>query len=91
MYDYSNNRSIPDYWVNRIRTNCGNIPMVICATKCDIRNRNPLTVEGAILMSSRSNYNFEKPFLQLARSLANDPNLEFGDQDPVNDIPIYQP
>ncbi|CAF4877803.1 unnamed protein product, partial [Rotaria socialis] len=28
-------------------------------------------------ISARSNYNFEKPFLWLARKLAGDPNLEF--------------
>lgn len=28
-------------------------------------------------ISARSNYNFEKPFLWLARKLSGDPNLEF--------------
>jgi GTP-binding nuclear protein Ran len=28
-------------------------------------------------ISAKSNYNFEKPFLWLARKLAGDPNLEF--------------
>ncbi|RRT77863.1 hypothetical protein B296_00012170, partial [Ensete ventricosum] len=42
---------------------CENIPIVLCGNKVDI--------------SAKSNYNFEKPFLYLARKLAGDPNLHF--------------
>lgn len=30
-------------------------------------------------MSAKSNYNFEKPFLWIARKLVGDPNLEFAE------------
>ncbi|CAK9133974.1 unnamed protein product, partial [Ilex paraguariensis] len=43
---------------------CENIPIVLCGNKY-------------YEISAKSNYNFEKPFLYLARKLAGDPNLHF--------------
>merc|ERR1712216_1040343 len=62
------------------------IPIVLCGNKVDVRNRQ---VRAKTItfhrkknlqyyeLSAKSNYNFEKPFLYLARKLAGDPNLQF--------------
>merc|ERR1712107_540755 len=63
-----------------------NIPIVLTGNKVDIKDRkvkaksivfhrkkNPQYYD----ISAKSNYNFEKPFLWLARKLIGDPNLEF--------------
>jgi GTP-binding nuclear protein Ran len=58
---------------------CENIPIVLCGNKVDVKNRQ---VKAKQVMfhrkknlqyyevSAKSNYNFEKPFLYLARKLA---------------------
>ena len=65
---------------------CEDIPIVLCGNKVDVRNRQ---VRAKTItfhrkknlqyyeLSAKSNYNFEKPFLYLARKLAGDPNLQF--------------
>ncbi|XP_059277784.1 GTP-binding nuclear protein Ran-3-like [Lycium ferocissimum] len=65
---------------------CGDIPIVLCGNKVDVQNRQ---VEARQVtfhresnleyyeISAKSNYNFEKPFLYLARKLAGDANLQF--------------
>ncbi len=65
---------------------CDNIPMVLCGNKVDMKDRK---VKGKQItfhrkknlqyydISAKSNYNFEKPFLWLARKLADEPALEF--------------
>ena len=59
---------------------------MLCGNKVDVRNRQ---VRAKTItfhrkknlqyyeLSAKSNYNFEKPFLYLARKLAGDPNLQF--------------
>ncbi|KAL1378067.1 hypothetical protein pipiens_015838 [Culex pipiens pipiens] len=63
---------------------CGNIPIVLCGNKVDIKDRK-VKAKGIVFhrkknlnydISAMSNYNFEKPFLWLARKLVGDPNLE---------------
>jgi GTPase SAR1 family protein len=58
---------------------CENIPVVLCGNKVDVKNRQ---VKAKMVtyhrkknlqyyeISAKSNYNFEKPFLYLARKLA---------------------
>ncbi|EHA8587455.1 GTP-binding nuclear protein Ran-A1 [Cocos nucifera] len=65
---------------------CENIPIVLCGNKVDVKNRQ---VKAKMVtfhrkknlqyyeISAKSNYNFEKPFLYLARKLAGDPSLHF--------------
>ncbi|VBB28430.1 unnamed protein product [Acanthocheilonema viteae] len=56
-------KNVPNWHRDLVRV-CENIPIVLCGNKYyDI--------------SAKSNYNFEKPFLWLARKLLGDPNLEF--------------
>jgi len=63
-----------------------NVPIVLCGNKVDIKERK---VKAKLItfhrkknlqyydISAKSNYNFEKPFLWLARKLAGNPSLEF--------------
>ena len=65
---------------------CEDIPIVLCGNKVDVRNRQ---VRAKTItfhrkknlqyyeLSAKSNYNFEKPFLYLARKLAGNPQLVF--------------
>ena len=73
-------------WHRDITRVCEDIPIVLCGNKVDVRNRQ---VRAKTItfhrkknlqyyeLSAKSNYNFEKPFLYLARKLAGDPNLQF--------------
>jgi GTP-binding nuclear protein Ran len=78
-------------WYDAVRNACPGIPIVIIGNKVDIKCKN--TEDGnselscriindfpdihKYYVSAKSNYNFEKPFLDLARTLLNDPELEF--------------
>lgn len=62
------------------------IQVVVCGNKCDVKDvkvdtpKMKRTVAGDhfyIDISAKSNYNFEKPFLYLARRLMDDQDLEF--------------
>ncbi|KAI6109564.1 GTP-binding nuclear protein RAN [Pisolithus sp. B1] len=48
-------------WHRDLERVCENIPIVLCGNKVDVK----------------SNYNFEKPFLWLARKLVGNPTLDF--------------
>uniref|UniRef100_A0A0D9V2T6 GTP-binding nuclear protein n=1 Tax=Leersia perrieri TaxID=77586 RepID=A0A0D9V2T6_9ORYZ len=65
---------------------CENIPIVLCGNKVDVKNRQVKAKQVTFHrkknlqyyeVSAKSNYNFEKPFLYLARKLAGDGNLHF--------------
>ncbi|KAI8529494.1 hypothetical protein RHMOL_Rhmol12G0228700 [Rhododendron molle] len=65
---------------------CENIPIVLCGNKVDVKNRQVKAKQVTFHrkknlqyyeISAKSNYNFEKPFLYLARKIAGDPNLHF--------------
>ncbi|KAF8404400.1 hypothetical protein HHK36_009285 [Tetracentron sinense] len=65
---------------------CENIPVVLCGNKVDVKNRQVKAKQVTFHrkknlqyyeISAKSNYNFEKPFLYLARKLAGDVNLHF--------------
>ncbi|GFY99795.1 RAN GTPase 3 [Actinidia rufa] len=60
---------------------CENIPIVLCGNKVDVKNRQVKAKQVTFHrkknlqyyeISAKSNYNFEKPFLYLARKLAGD-------------------
>ncbi|KQK17802.1 GTP-binding nuclear protein Ran-3 [Brachypodium distachyon] len=73
-------------WHRDICRVCENIPIVLCGNKVDMKNRQ---VKAKMVtfhrkkslqyyeISAKSNYNFEKPFLYLARKLSGDMNLRF--------------
>jgi len=78
-------RSVPN-WYRDITRVCENIPIVMCGNKVEIKDRK---VQAKRInfhrkknlqyyeISAKVNYNFEKPFLWLARKLAGDNNLMF--------------
>ena len=65
---------------------CENIPIVLVGNKVDVKERKVKAKQITFHrkknlqyydISAKSNYNFEKPFLWLARKLVGDPNLAF--------------
>lgn len=78
-------KNVPNWHRDLVRV-CENIPIVLCGNKVDVKDRK---VKAKAItfhrkknlqyydISAKSNYNFEKPFLWLARKLAGDVNLEF--------------
>jgi GTP-binding nuclear protein Ran len=80
---YKNVRS----WHHHLVRVCENIPIVLAGNKVDIKDRRKVKAKRIVFhkqnnlqyydISTKSSYNFEKPFLWLARKLIGDPNLEF--------------
>uniref|UniRef100_A0A8C9SXB1 GTP-binding nuclear protein Ran n=1 Tax=Scleropages formosus TaxID=113540 RepID=A0A8C9SXB1_SCLFO len=78
-------KNVPNWHRDLVRV-CENIPIVLCGNKVDIKDRK-VKAKAIVFhrkknlqyydISAKSNYNFEKPFLWLARKLIGDPNLEF--------------
>ncbi|XP_060074593.1 GTP-binding nuclear protein ran-1-like [Ylistrum balloti] len=78
-------RNVPD-WYRDLSRVCVNVPMVLCGNKVDVKDRK---IPAKLIkfhrkhnlqyydMSAKSNYNYEKPFLWLARQLVGDPQLYF--------------
>ncbi|CAI4815637.1 CEL_1a_G0050870.mRNA.1.CDS.1 [Saccharomyces cerevisiae] len=78
-------KNVPNWHRDLVRV-CENIPIVLCGNKVDVKERK---VKAKTItfhrkknlqyydISAKSNYNFEKPFLWLARKLAGNPRLEF--------------
>jgi GTP-binding nuclear protein Ran len=78
-------KNVPNWHRDLVRV-CENIPIVLCGNKVDIKERK---VKAKTItfhrkknlqyydISAKSNYNFEKPFLWLARKLIGNSNLEF--------------
>lgn len=63
---------------------CENIPIVLCGNKVDVKERKVKAKSITFHrkknlqyydISAKSNYNFEKPFLWLARKLVGNPQL----------------
>ncbi|KAG8861961.1 GTP-binding nuclear protein gsp1/Ran [Tulasnella sp. 330] len=78
-------KNVPN-WHRDLERVCENIPIVLCGNKVDVKERKVKT--GAVTfhrkknlqyfeISAKSNYNFEKPFLWLARKLVGNPSLDF--------------
>ena len=78
-------KNVPQ-WHRDLTRVCENIPIVLCGNKVDVKDRK-VKAKSIVFhrkknlqyydISAKSNYNFEKPFLWLARKLVGDPNLEF--------------
>lgn len=78
-------RSVPN-WHRDLTRVCENIPIVLCGNKVDIKDRK---VKAKTItfhrkknlqyfeISAKANYNFEKPFLWLAKKLSGDNGLIF--------------
>lgn len=77
-------KNVPNWHRDLVRV-CDNIPIVLCGNKVDVKERK--VKPRAITfhrkknlqyydISAKSNYNFEKPFVWLARKLTGNPQLE---------------
>lgn len=73
-------------WHKDILSVCGNIALVLCGNKGDMKDESnkgrtivPRKMRGLkyFEISTKTHYNFEKPFLWFARKLIGDPELEF--------------
>jgi len=78
-------KNVPNWHRDIVRV-CENIPIVLVGNKVDVKDRQVKAKNIQFHrkrnlqyydLSARSNYNFEKPFLWLARRLTNQPNLQF--------------
>ncbi|OJD12575.1 GTP-binding nuclear protein GSP1/Ran [Emergomyces pasteurianus Ep9510] len=87
-------KNVPSWHRDLVRV-CEHVPIVLCGNKVDVKERK---VKAKTItfhrkknlqyydISAKSNYNFEKPFLWLARKLVGNPGLEF-----VADIALAPP
>ena len=78
-------KNVPNWHRDLVRV-CENVPIVLCGNKVDVKERK---VKAKTItfhrkknlqyydISAKSNYNFEKPFLWLARKLVGNQSLEF--------------
>ncbi|KAL6568081.1 GTP-binding nuclear protein Ran1A [Orobanche hederae] len=80
-------KNVPTWYRDLYRV-CGDIPIVLCGNKVDLKNRQVKAKQITFHrkkclqyyeISAKSNYNFEKPFLYLARKLVGTPNLRFAE------------
>ena len=78
-------RSVPN-WYRDITRVCENIPIVLCGNKVEIKDRKVKAKQinfhrkknlQYFEISAKVNYNFEKPFVWLAKKLAGDNSLQF--------------
>jgi GTP-binding nuclear protein Ran len=78
---------VPSAWlIHFVCRVCEGIPIVLCGNKVDVKNRQVKPKQVTFHrkknlqyheISAKSNYNFEKPFLYLAKKLTGDPTLHF--------------
>ncbi|KAI4253013.1 MAG: hypothetical protein L6R42_007736 [Xanthoria sp. 1 TBL-2021] len=78
-------KNVPNWHRDLVRV-CEQVPIVLCGNKVDVKERK---VKAKAItfhrkknlqyydISAKSNYNFEKPFLWLARKLVGNPALDF--------------
>eukprot|EP00929_Paragymnodinium_shiwhaense_P094969 TRINITY_DN55894_c0_g1_i1.p1 TRINITY_DN55894_c0_g1~~TRINITY_DN55894_c0_g1_i1.p1 ORF type:complete len:239 (-),score=49.58 TRINITY_DN55894_c0_g1_i1:872-1519(-) len=80
-------KNVP-HWHRDLTRVCENIPIVLVGNKCDVKDRKVKAKQITFHrrknlqyydISAKSNYNFEKPFLWLARKLSGDAHLEFSE------------
>lgn len=78
-------KNVPQWHRDLVRV-CENIPIVLCGNKVDIKDRKVKAKSITFHrkkslqyyeLSAKSNYNFEKPFLWIARKLIGNPTLNF--------------
>jgi len=76
-------KNVPNWHRDLVRV-CEGIPIVLCGNKVDVKDRKVKVKQITFHrkknlqyydISAKSNYNFEKPFLWLARKLLNEPGL----------------
>eukprot|EP01084_Bolivina_argentea_P130986 231234_1 len=89
MFDVTSRTSYKSIqiWHRDLTRICGNIPIVICGNKVDIKDRKVRPKHIAFHrkkpnityydISAQSNYNFDKPFLCIARKLCGSENIKF--------------
>jgi len=88
MFDVTSRLSYKNVptWHRDLCRVCDNIPIVLCGNKVDVKNRQIKAKQVTFHrkkslqyyeVSAKSNYNFEKPFLYLAKKLVGDANLHF--------------
>lgn len=77
-------KNVPN-WHRDLERVCENIPIVLCGNKVDVKERKVKTANVTFHrkknlqyyeISAKSNYNFEKPFVWLARKLTGNQQLE---------------
>lgn len=101
LFDVSSRDSFNNVlmWHHDLRRVCQNIPIVLCGNKADLQNRK-VKLKDILLnrgkpnmqyydISAKTNYNFEKPFLWIARKLCGDMNLVFKEEPVVLSTDIY--
>lgn len=66
-------------WIRDFKESCPTAPVYICGNKSDlsIDNFRDILDDNYCLISSKSNSQFEMPFLHLLRKLTNEPDLIF--------------
>jgi len=78
-------KNVPN-WHRDLTRVCENIPIVLCGNKVEIKDRKVKAKQITFHrkknlqyydISAKSNYNFEKPFLWLAKKLSGDGHLHF--------------
>jgi GTP-binding nuclear protein Ran len=78
-------RSVPN-WHRDLTRVCENIPIVLCGNKVEVKDRKVKAKQITFHrkknlqyfeISAKINYNFEKPFLWIARKLAANNDLQF--------------
>ena len=81
-------KNVPNWYRDLVRV-CENIPIVLCGNKVEIKDRKVKAKQITFHrkknlqyydISAKSNYQFEKPFLWLAKKLVGDNNLNFVEQ-----------
>mmetsp|Transcript_23850 Transcript_23850/g.32568 ORF Transcript_23850/g.32568 Transcript_23850/m.32568 type:complete len:217 (-) Transcript_23850:206-856(-) len=101
MFDVTNRTSyknVPNWHRDLVRV-CDRIPVVLLGNKVDVKDREVKPKQITYHrkknlqyfdLSAKSNYNFEKPFLWLARKLCNEPSLRFVEEIAITppDIPV---
>jgi GTP-binding nuclear protein Ran len=98
MFDVTNKLSMEntDKWISDVKNVCGDIPVILAGNKVDIADRkiSPKQIREKLKspshnssiyldISAKSNYNFEKPFLKLARRLTGKNDLQFREFDAI--------
>merc|ERR1711975_181206 len=80
-------KNVPNWHRDLVRV-CENIPIVLVGNKVEIKDRKVKVKQinfhrkknlGYYDISAKSNFNYEKPFLYLAKKLVGDPHLTFVD------------
>jgi GTP-binding nuclear protein Ran len=78
-------RDVPN-WHRDLSRVCNNIPVVLCGNKAEVKDRKVKAKQITFHrrknlpyydISAKSNHNFEKPFLWIARKLAGDQDIVF--------------